>query len=228
VSYIETGIKLEVEPSVYLDDEVTIKLNLEVSNIVKEVRSTTTGTLAYQIGNRTANTVLRLKDGDTQILAGLIKDDDRRSDANVPGLSSLPIIGHLFSEKTDTREKTEIVLLITPHIVRNIPAQEASDAYVPFGTESSAGKQPMQVRPGAQTRITPGRSLGAGGQRLPSEPEVVPDDSFVPQEQEAVPGVDANPTEPAPVTPENGFKPLDAQPLQQTPTSPVPEPIPPT
>jgi len=80
VSYLDVGLKLEVEPTIYLDDEVGIKVALEVSRIVREIRSTT-GSVAYQIGTRTANTLLRLHDGETQILAGLISDEDRRSAA---------------------------------------------------------------------------------------------------------------------------------------------------
>ena len=63
-----------------------IKVALEVSNIVREVRGTTSGTLTYQIGTRNAATVLRLRDGETQILAGLISDEDRRTANRVPGL----------------------------------------------------------------------------------------------------------------------------------------------
>lgn len=220
VSYIDTGIKLEVEPTVYLDEEVTIKLNLEVSNIVKEVRSTTTGTLTYQIGNRTANTVLRLKDGDTQILAGLIKDDDRRSDANVPGLSSLPIIGRLFSERADTREKTEIVLLITPHIVRNIPPQDINDANVLSGTETGVGKSALSIRPNAQMRSSSSTNTGAGRNSptqeqnpadMPTQ-DVIQPESDVPPEQ---PAESTSILEAAPQT-------FEAQPLRQEQVSPQP------
>ena len=83
MSYLDVGLKLDVEPSVLMRDDVQIKVNLEVSNIVKEVRSTG-GTLTYQIGTRNANTVLRLKDGETQVLAGLISDEDRGSRAAFP------------------------------------------------------------------------------------------------------------------------------------------------
>ncbi|MEN9865345.1 MAG: hypothetical protein RL748_935, partial [Pseudomonadota bacterium] len=76
VNYVDVGLRLDVEPNIYLDGEVSIKLGLEVSNIVREVTSKS-GTQSYQIGTRNANTVLRLKDGETQVLAGLINDEDR-------------------------------------------------------------------------------------------------------------------------------------------------------
>src|SRR5471032_801436 len=83
VNYVDVGLKLDVEPNIYLDDEVAIKINLEVSSVVKEITSKS-GTLAYQIGTRSAATVLRLKDGETQVLAGLISDEDRTTANKVP------------------------------------------------------------------------------------------------------------------------------------------------
>ena len=77
VSYLDVGLKLDVEPSVMMRDDVQIKVGLEVSNIVREIRSSN-GTLTYQIGTRNAGTTLRLKDGETQVLAGLISDEDRK------------------------------------------------------------------------------------------------------------------------------------------------------
>lgn len=142
VSYLDVGLKLDVEPAVYLENEVGIKVGLEVSNIVREVRGggTNSNTLTYQIGTRNANTVLRLRDGETQILAGLISDEDRKSANKVPGLGDFPLLGRLFSSHNDTKAKTEIVLLITPHVVRNIsrPAADKTEFY--SGSEAAVGK----------------------------------------------------------------------------------------
>ena len=138
VAYLDVGLKLDVEPSVLMRDDVQIKVNLEVSNIVKEIRSLS-GTLTYQIGTRTANTVLRLKDGETQVLAGLISEEERGSSTGIPGLADLPILGHLFASKSNETIKTEIVLLITPHILRNAEAQQAALTEFRGGTENSIG-----------------------------------------------------------------------------------------
>ena len=78
INYVDVGLTLNVEPTIYLDNDVAIKVQLEVSNIVSQIK-TQSGTIAYQIGTRTASTVLRLNDGETQVLAGLINDEDRRS-----------------------------------------------------------------------------------------------------------------------------------------------------
>jgi len=78
INYLDVGLKLEVEPQVFLEDDVGIKVALEVSNIAQQIRSAS-GTVAYQVGTRNAATTLRLKDGETQVLAGLINSEDRRS-----------------------------------------------------------------------------------------------------------------------------------------------------
>ena len=144
INYIDVGLKLEVEPTVYLDEEVAIKINLEVSNLVREVLSKS-GTLAYQIGTRGANTVLRLKDGETQILAGLISDEDRTTANRVPGLGELPVAGRLFGSQKDDNQSSEILLSITPRIVRSIQRPDLLDAEFESGTESNVGAQTLRL-----------------------------------------------------------------------------------
>ncbi len=143
VTYLDVGLKLEVEPQIFLEDEVGIKVGLEVSNIVREVRSTTStsggGSLTYQIGTRNATTNLRLRDGETQVLAGLISDEDRRSAERVPGLGDLPIAGRLFSSTRDTTNRSEIVLLITPRLQRTLARPEAGSVEFAAGTEAQTG-----------------------------------------------------------------------------------------
>ena len=142
VSYLDVGLKLEVEPQIYLDDEVGIKVMLEVSNIVREVTagSATSGsTLTYQIGTRNANTVLRLRDGETQALAGLITDADRRTIDKVPGLGDFPVLGRLFSSHSEDSGRSEIVLLVTPRVVRSIQRPEARHTEFHSGTEGTVG-----------------------------------------------------------------------------------------
>ena len=145
VSYIEVGIKLDVEPTILLQDQVSIKVGLEVSNVTDQVK-TDSGVLAYTIGSRNANTTLQLKDGETQILAGLFKDDEQRVSNQVPGLSSLPLIGRLFANKNNDKRKNEIVLLITPRILHNIAPANAVYTNFPSGINHSASpsRAPLQ------------------------------------------------------------------------------------
>lgn len=144
VSYLDTGLKLDVEPNVYLEDEIAIKVGLEVSNITETLDLQ--GTRAYRVGTRNAMTTLRLRDGETQILAGLIQDEDRQSANRLPGLGELPVVGRLFSSSTDSTTKNEIVLLITPRIVRNIARPEVRFARFSSGTEAAVGAEPLALR----------------------------------------------------------------------------------
>ena len=138
VSYLDVGLKLDVEPSVLMRDDVQIKVGLEVSNIVREIRSNS-GTLTYQIGTRNAGTTLRLKDGETQVLAGLISDEDRSTASRIPGLGDLPLLGRLFSSQRDERSKTEIVLLITPRVLRSDSTRQPALTEFRSGTENAIG-----------------------------------------------------------------------------------------
>ena len=142
VSYLDVGLKLDVEPTIYADDEVAIKISLEVSNPGSAVR-TSSGTLAYQITTRNATTVLRLRDGETQLLAGLIGKDDRTSSSRIPGLGDIPVLGRLFSTQTDDTKRTELVLAITPRIVRNIRRADASEVELWIGTEAFPRLRPV-------------------------------------------------------------------------------------
>jgi general secretion pathway protein D len=144
VSYLDVGLKLDVEPNVFLNSEVGVKVGLEVSNIVKEVQSRS-GSLTYQIGTRVATTELRLKDGETQALAGLISDEDRKAAVGLPWLIDLPVLGRLFSSERSDRSKTEIVLLITPHIVRNLSAGAAERSEKVGGTELAVGASRLRL-----------------------------------------------------------------------------------
>ncbi len=159
VQYIDVGLKLEVEPTIYIDDEIAIKVQLEVSNIVRTLPPTKSGTTAYQIGTRNANTTLRLKDGENQVLAGLISDEDRESSGGIPGLSNLPILSRLFGSKQTDKVKTEIVLSITPHLIRNTRRPELATSEFDSGTEASVkardsagGAYPGQMQRGGQSQ----------------------------------------------------------------------------
>lgn len=103
--------------------------------LVGSATKTNNGSLVYQIGTRNTSTLLRLKDGETQLLAGLINDEDRTTINGLPGLADLPLLGRLFSSHKDERQKTEVVLSITPHIVRNITLPGAGVTQFWSGTE---------------------------------------------------------------------------------------------
>ena len=143
VQYIDAGLKLELEPIISAANDVTIKINLNVGSIGDQVTARTgdTESVAFRVGTRLASTQLRLHDGETQVLAGLIDDQDRKNISGLPGLSKIPLLGKLFSNQTDDKTKTEIILSITPHIIRERKLQTANQAEMWVGSESQAGKR---------------------------------------------------------------------------------------
>ena len=157
VQYLDVGLTLEVQPTVYLDGDVSIKVGLEVSSITNTV--VVGGTQAYTIGTRNANTLLRLKDGETQILAGLIQDSDTRNAAGIPGLSQIPVVGRLFGSHNSDREKSEIVLSITPHIIRTQTRAATDSTEFWYGTETRSRSTPFGGGGGFET----GPATGSAG-----------------------------------------------------------------
>jgi general secretion pathway protein D len=168
VSYLDVGLKLEVEPNVFLDNEVGIKVNLEVSNNLERIVGPD-GSTAFRLGTRNATTQLRLRDGETQVLAGLINDNDRDTFSKVPGFGDLPGIGRAFGNTVRNRDKSEIVLLITPRVLRNIAPPDAANLIFNAGTEASSGAPPLLFAP------TAARGLGmAPASTGPSRAAVTP------------------------------------------------------
>jgi general secretion pathway protein D len=181
VSYLDVGLKLDVEPTVFLDNEVGVKVALEVSNVVREVRGRT-GSLTYQIGTRLATTQLRLRDGETQALAGLISDEDRHTTVGAPGATDLPILGRLFSSERNDRSKTEIVLLITPRVVRNLSGVTQMRAEYPGGTEAAVGVPALRLRAGGGISQLPPSSGAPGAAATPApSPPPPPEPAPVPE-----------------------------------------------
>ena len=155
VSYIDVGIKLEVEPTILIQNQVSIEVELEVSNIIDQVTSNS-GVLAYSIGSRNAVTTLQLKDGETQVLAGLFTDDRQDNTYKIPGLSNLPFIGRLFTNISSDKQKSEIVLLITPRILHNIvPANSVYTAFPSGVIQAARSAQMPQARPMAPVGQSP-------------------------------------------------------------------------
>jgi general secretion pathway protein D len=182
VQYLDVGIKLELKPHVYLEGDVGIELNLEVSSILGQVNppsgSANSGTVAYDIGTRDVTTNLRLRDGETQILGGLIQDNETLSANKVPGLGEFPLLNRLFGSNHHEDRKTEVVMSITPHILRTPTVADSRARNLFSGTESAVRESPLRLDPvgsvsGAPS--TPGAApspglVGGGGSGTPTAP----------------------------------------------------------
>jgi general secretion pathway protein D len=118
--YENIGVNIDITPRIHHDDEVSLVLRVEISNI----SGTGFGDLPT-FGNRQITTTIRLRDGETNMLAGLIRDDERTVMNGIPGLSDLPIVGRLFAHNRKETQQTDILLTLTPHIIRVLDLNEA-------------------------------------------------------------------------------------------------------
>jgi general secretion pathway protein D len=118
-NYENIGVNIDITPRTHHDDQVSLALKISVSNI----SGTGFGNLPT-FGNREISTVIRLKDGETNLLAGLIRDEERRVLRGVAGLSDLPVVGRLFAQTQREIQETDIVLTLTPRVVRVLDLNE--------------------------------------------------------------------------------------------------------
>lgn len=136
IQYLDVGIKVDAEPTVHSDDTVAVKINLDVSSLGAQTR-TAAGTTAYEVGTRNVSTVLRLRDGETQALMGLIRDDDVKTRSGIPFLGEIPLLDRIFGTTKDDMRSRELVLLITPRIIRGHGHPDATLAEFWSGTEAT-------------------------------------------------------------------------------------------
>ncbi|RJR44805.1 MAG: hypothetical protein C4576_12850 [Desulfobacteraceae bacterium] len=157
--YQDIGIKLEVEPVMNLHDDITLKMILEVSALGANLG--TTDDPQFSIRTRTAQSVLNVRAGETIILGGLISDEERRSVRKVPFLGDIPVLGHLFSNRNNNDVKSDILMAITPIVIRSLDVPDPSVTRIWSGKEDEfSSEKPFESR-------LPGTSSG----RFPSETE---------------------------------------------------------
>ncbi len=163
--YQDVGIKISVEPRVHHNNEITLKLEVEVSELGESVE-VAQGQRQPKIGTRTIKSVIRLKDGETSLLAGLLRYTKRESRSGLPWLSDLPVVGGLFRSTQHDFKKTDLILTLTPHIIRNPDITEEDLAPLWVGTETRISIF------GAAPRVQGPSELDIFRQRLaqPSEP----------------------------------------------------------
>ena len=183
-TFIDLGVKLDVEPRIGINDDITLKVTLEVSSLINTITGPG-GATAPVVGTRNAETMLTIKDGETQVIAGLIDNRESRKVGGLAGLLNIPGLDRLTSNQDIERTKNEVVLLITPRIVRNIPRPINLENEYHFGTASEAGKLPVTIKKTAaqSLSIAPAGS-GRGGAKsiadafAPSDDQQAPPNPF--------------------------------------------------
>jgi hypothetical protein len=143
--YQDVGIRIELEPRVHHNQEVTLHVKVEVSNLNGSVGAAG-GQSQPIIGTRSFDSVIRLQDGETNFLAGLIRTDESSGTTGVPGLSEIPLLGRLFSKKRTENQRTDVILTLTPHIIRNAEITEEDLQPIWVGTEQNITFRGTSVR----------------------------------------------------------------------------------
>lgn len=138
IEFKDVGVKLTVEPTINLMNEVMMKIKVEVTRLGDQVTLQAAPEIKqFKFGTRTAETVLMLKDDETVVLAGLIQDEKRKTKSTIPFIGDIPILGDILTSKQDDRVSTEVVLTITPRVVRNMDLPSSAAQAFWSGTENT-------------------------------------------------------------------------------------------
>ena len=183
-NYENIGVNIDLTPRMHHDDDVSLAVKIEVSSI----SGSGFGGLPT-FGNRSINTVIRLRDGETNMLAGLIRDEERRVASGIPGLVDIPVIGRLFAFNRTETQATDIILTLTPHIVRVLDLTDADVRAFKVGRDTGAAG--VVDVPGVSPVRPPADAAPAGTSPAPAAPVLRP--------QPPTPGT-ASPVKPPPPT----------------------------
>lgn len=144
IEFKDTGIKLTVEPTIHLNNTITLRLQIEVTRLGDRVILQADPPISqFRFGTRTADTALNMRDGETVVLAGLIAEEDRYNREAVPGIDDIPGLGALLSNSNTDKITTEVILIITPHIVRKLNPPKLAKQTLWSGTANHYDTQPL-------------------------------------------------------------------------------------
>ena len=163
IEFRDTGVKLTVEPSIHLGNELSLKMKIEVVRLGEQVLLQASPPITqYKFGNRSAETMLNVRDGETIVLGGLIQEEDRKTRTTIPWIGDLPFIGNLISSFKTNRVTTEVILTITPHIIQGMTPPGLSKQVFWSGTDSTYATSPLFAPQGKKTSMMGGGASGVG------------------------------------------------------------------
>jgi len=143
--YIDVGVNIDITPHIHSDHEVTLKMSLEVSTVTGEVD--VGGIKQPQIGQRRIEHETRLEDGEVNLVGGILQDTDTNSMGGYPWLTKIPILKYLFGQEVKERHESEIVFVITPHIVRAEEVTDENQRAIDVGTNNNIGLRYKEAKP---------------------------------------------------------------------------------
>jgi general secretion pathway protein D len=180
-NYEDVGVKIEVTPRVHFNGEVTLKIKASVTTLKA---GSTPG--RPDLGNRDIETVTRLKDGETAIFGGLLKDEDQKQLQGIWGLTDIPVLGHLFGNTNTTKAKTDVIMTLRCVLVRkpgitqqDLDAFNPDDAAVKSGPFAPKKKPPVKPTDGSAGKNGGAPAAAQPGQ-TPTEPQPQPAANPVP------------------------------------------------
>jgi general secretion pathway protein D len=183
--YIDVGVNIDVTPRIHQGREVTLKLTMEVSNVTGQ---TNIGGIQQPIiGQRRIEHEIRLRDGEINLLGGILEQSEQQSMSGYPGLSQIPILKYLFSQSTKSISENEIVFALIPHIVRGHDLSNLNQQPISVGTANAID---LRVAPAPAPANVPAQSAPAPG---PAHPQVQPQ-----QQQQQQPPAGNSPPQPLP------------------------------
>jgi len=241
--YKDVGVIVEMTPTVTLEGDV--RLDVQITSSTRKADVTIAGINIPSFGNREVTTTLRLRDGESNLLAGLLQENERKSLSGFPGAIHVPVLSQLFSANDQQIDQTDIVMLLTPHIIRSHDITEDDLKPIYIGSQQNLGLNGPPPLIGAQqpeepaaaaVPLTPVSAQPAG---VPSTPNPLRQDPNAaplfgpPPGSTPVPGVvplqpaaptPATPTAPAPAQPPPAAAPTAPDVPPATPAAPTPPP----
>ncbi|MFB3820114.1 MAG: tetratricopeptide repeat protein [Candidatus Methylomirabilales bacterium] len=180
VEFRDVGLKLTLTPTVHLNGEVTVELSFEISSVGAPIAGVAGGQLLPPINTRNLDTFIKVKNGETRLLGGLFQETDSVSNNRIPFLSDIPVLGRIFVSGDQSRARTDVLISITPRIVKVLDRPDPDVEGFPSGTADSFGPPapglpapPVAPRPPAAPPA-PGGALPPGAAPAPPPPVPAP------------------------------------------------------
>jgi general secretion pathway protein D len=133
--YLDVGVNIDITPKVHSNGEVTLKITMDISSVTGT--SNIGGISQPVIGQRKIEHEVRLKEGEANLLGGMLEDTQTKSLTGIPGLAQIPILKYLFGQTDVEHRETETVFVLIPHIVRGRDYSEANQAALDVGTANA-------------------------------------------------------------------------------------------
>jgi general secretion pathway protein D len=163
--YLDVGVNIDITPRVHANGEVTLKMTMDVSAVTGQ--QNIGGISQPIIGQRKIEHEIRLKDGEANLLGGIMEDQQTKQLSGIPGLAQIPILKYLFGQTTQDHSENEIVFAVVPHIIRATDVNEMNQRAIDIGTATT-----IELHHAPRPAVAPSASTAQPGQN--GNPSIVP------------------------------------------------------